>query len=171
MQAGKAIGRALAGRAPQTVALAAAEREANAIPPGATVDPRAGLIRFQTTTVSLMMAASPPDGPDMRFRAAGLSDPTISVPRGARVTVHLINADSDTAHGWVLLSPAVDIGGVPHGPRAFAGSVAGLLGDPTSAGQAAETITFNASQPGTYAYICPVPGHAAMGMHGTFEVR
>jgi len=25
--------------------------------------------------------------------------------------------------------------------------------------------------PGTYQYICPMPGHAQMGMHGAFIVR
>jgi len=27
------------------------------------------------------------------------------------------------------------------------------------------------AMPGTYQYICPMPGHAQMGMHGAFIVR
>jgi uncharacterized cupredoxin-like copper-binding protein len=32
------------------------------------------------------------------------------------------------------------------------------------------TVTFTTTRPGTYHYICPVPGHAQKGMHGTFSV-
>jgi uncharacterized cupredoxin-like copper-binding protein len=31
-------------------------------------------------------------------------------------------------------------------------------------------ITFTASSSGSYQYLCPVPGHAAKGMLGAFEV-
>lgn len=32
------------------------------------------------------------------------------------------------------------------------------------------TATFTATTPGTYHYLCPVPGHAQEGMTGTFTV-
>jgi nitrite reductase (NO-forming) len=32
------------------------------------------------------------------------------------------------------------------------------------------TLTFTAGKPGTYQYLCPVPGHAKDGMAGTFAV-
>lgn len=31
-------------------------------------------------------------------------------------------------------------------------------------------LTFTATAPGTYHYLCPVPGHARNGMTGTFTV-
>jgi nitrite reductase (NO-forming) len=34
----------------------------------------------------------------------------------------------------------------------------------------AGTLTFTAASPGTYRYLCPVPGHAQKGMTGTFTV-
>jgi nitrite reductase (NO-forming) len=34
----------------------------------------------------------------------------------------------------------------------------------------AGTLTFTATTPGTYQYLCPVPGHAQQGMTGTFNV-
>jgi len=34
----------------------------------------------------------------------------------------------------------------------------------------AGTLTFTAATPGTYHYLCPVPGHAQKGMTGTFTV-
>lgn len=53
---------------------------------------------------------------------------------------------------------------------AFAGSAVWFLGDPTSAGMHAGTLTFTATRAGTYRYLCPVPGHAQEGMAGTFIV-
>jgi nitrite reductase (NO-forming) len=35
----------------------------------------------------------------------------------------------------------------------------------------AGTLTFTATTPGTYHYLCPVPGHAQKGMAGTLAVR
>jgi plastocyanin len=163
-------GRAFQGRAPAYESLPRAESDANRIPPGATVDRATGTIRFQTTTASITIVANPPNGRDMAFRAAGLENPTIEVRPGTRLIVRFINADSDSAHGWLLLDPVVQVGNSFHGPRAFPGSFAPILGDPTTAGQPLETIRFTASQPGTYRYECPVPGHAAMGMQGELLV-
>jgi len=54
---------------------------------------------------------------------------------------------------------------------AFAGSALWFLGNPTAAGLHEGTLTFTAATPGTYHYLCPVPGHAQKGMTGTFTVR
>ena len=53
---------------------------------------------------------------------------------------------------------------------AFTGSALWFLGNPTPAGMHAGTLTFTASTPGTYHYLCPVPGHAQKGMTGVFAV-
>jgi uncharacterized cupredoxin-like copper-binding protein len=39
------------------------------------------------------------------------------------------------------------------------------------AGIHAGTIDFTATTPGSYQYLCPVPGHAREGMAGSFTVR
>ena len=52
----------------------------------------------------------------------------------------------------------------------FAGSALWLLGNPTAAGMHTGTLSFTATTPGTYRYLCPVPGHAHEGMTGTFIV-
>ena len=57
------------------------------------------------------------------------------------------------------------------GQPALPGAFARALGDPTSAGDGAETITFTAGPGGRYQYVCPMPGHAQMGMHGSFIVK
>jgi uncharacterized cupredoxin-like copper-binding protein len=54
---------------------------------------------------------------------------------------------------------------------AFPGAALWFLGDPTSAGVHAGPLSFIAGTPGTYRYLCPVPGHARAGMTGVFTVR
>lgn len=167
---GKVWGSALRGRAPGYESLARAETQADAIPAGASVDRPANAVRFAGPTADITLVANPPTGRDMAFRAAGLENPTIEVRKGALVSIRFVNGDSDSAHGWLLLDPVVQTGGTFHGPRAFPGAYAPILGDPTTAGQAMESIQFRASASGTYRYECPVPGHAAMGMQGSFIV-
>jgi plastocyanin len=107
----------------------------------------------------------------MTFTVAGLTNPAIIVPRGARVTVRFINNDTDEAHGWLITGSKPPFGfGQPATP-AFAGAFSGVIGNPTAAGDGANTITFTASDAGSYDYICPMPGHAQMGMHGSFTIR
>jgi hypothetical protein len=48
---------------------------------------------------------------------------------------------------------------------AFTGSALWFLGNPTSAEMHEGTLTFTASTPATYHYLCPVPSHAPEG-HG-----
>jgi len=45
-----------------------------------------------------------------------------------------------------------------------------FLGDPTAAGMHVGTLTFTTANPGTYHYLCPVPGHAQKGMVGLLIV-
>ncbi len=54
---------------------------------------------------------------------------------------------------------------------AFPGASLWFLGNPTSAGMHAETLTFTAGSRGTFTYLCAVPGHAQKGMAGAFIVR
>jgi Copper binding proteins, plastocyanin/azurin family len=72
---------------------------------------------------------------------------------------------------WLITGSEPPFGfGQPTAP-AIAGAYAGVIGDPTAAGDGANTITFTASDARSYDYICPMPGHAQMGMHGSFTVR
>ncbi len=169
---GQAMGSALAGRVGQPISQAQATALGAATPAGATVDQTAKRITFQTSDVRLAVLASPPDGPDMTFRIAGLVDPTIVVPVGATVTVQFVNADSDTSHAWLLTpaQPPFPFMAMMSTPPAFAGAFAPPLGDPTSAGLPSETLTFTAATAGAYTYLCPVPGHAQQGMYGTLQV-
>jgi rusticyanin len=142
------------------------------VPAGARIAQAAKAITFSTTTVRLVAVAGPAGGPDETFRISGLVNPAITVPAGARVSIQVINADPDTAHGLVITasqnisSPMPMMASRP----AFTGSALWFLGNPTAAGMHTATLNFTASTPGTYHYLCPVPGHAQEGMTGTFTV-
>jgi rusticyanin len=167
----QAAGTALAGLAPETVSAARTRALGNQVPAGASVDKASDTITFTSRTVSFTVVAVPPGGPDMTFRVAGLTDPAIVVPRDARVTVQFINGDSDEAHGWLVTDEQPPYRfGQPRVPS-ISGAFSGVIGDPTASGQGARTFTFQAGSAGTYQYICPMPGHAQMGMHGAFIVR
>jgi rusticyanin len=164
-------GTRLAGKAPQDVPASQVRALSEQVPAGATVDRRSGRITFTGTAVSFTVVAIAPGAPDMTFSVAGISNPAIIVPRGARVTVRFVNNDSNEAHGWLITDNQPPFGfGEPATP-AIAGASAGVIGNPTSAGDGANTISFTAGSTGNYQYICPMPGHAQMGMHGAFIVR
>ena len=168
---GRQAGTRLQGTAPQTVSTSRARTLGDQVPAGASVDTAAKRITFASGPVSLVIVAVPPGGPDMTFRIAGLTNPTIVVPRGARVTVEFINADQDEAHGWLVTNQQPPFTFGQSRAPAINGAFTGVIGDPTAAGDGASSITFRASTAGTYRYICPMPGHAQMGMHGTLIVR
>jgi rusticyanin len=168
---GQEAGKRLAGNAPLNVDAAQVRTLGDQVPKGAGVDACADRITFTAQAVSFVVEAVPPGNPDMTFRIAGLVDPTVVVPLGGKVTVEFINADHDQAHGWVISSAQSPFAFGAATPPALAGASAAVIGDPTAAGPGARTITFTASVTGTYQYICPMPGHAQMGMNGTFIVR
>ncbi len=170
---GKFMGRLWANAPGPQVSPAQAARLGSQVPAGARVNRAIHAITFTTSSVRLVALASPAGGPDETFRIAGLVNPTLAVPAGSHVTIEVINADNDTAHGLVITASGVASSWMPMmtDSAAFAGSSLWFLGNPTSAGMHTGTLTFTASTPGTYHYLCPVPGHAQKGMTGTFIVR
>ena len=142
------------------------------VPRGATVDRSTNTLTFSGHKANFAVLASP-SMPAENFKLAGLTDPTIVVPKGAQVHVELVNADDDMAHGFVVSAQGAGNSWMPmmSAPPAFAGSALWFLGEKTSAGMHVGTLTFTASTPGTYTYLCPVPGHAQEGMEGSFVVE
>ncbi len=169
---GKVMGRLFANAPGRRVSPVRATQLGNEIPAGATVNKANNAITFAGATADLVVLGSPKGGHDEAFRIAGLVNPIVAVRSGSRVSIEVINADPDTAHGLVVGTA----GSVPSympmmtTARAFGGSAVWFLGDPTSAGMHAATISFTATTPGTYQYLCPAPGHAQKGMIGTFVV-
>jgi rusticyanin len=167
---GREAGTAMAGNAPITVSTAQLESLGNQIPSGARIDPCRQSVTFSTTTVSLVIEGAPSDNPDMTFRIAGLVNPIVSVPRSTEVNIEFVNADNDEAHAFVITTAPPPYELRPRATAAFAGSATGPIGDPTPAGHGVRNLAFVASTPGTYRYLCPMPGHAEMGMTGLFIV-
>jgi rusticyanin len=168
---GREAGTALAGDSPLTVPASQLRTLGDQIPGGAKIDLCLNRITFTTMVASFVIEAVPPNNPDMTFRIAGLVNPTVVVPRNAQVRIEYINADSDEAHAFVITSASQPLTFRPAGPPAFTGSASGPIGDPTAAGQGARDIAFTAGTAGTYRYLCPMPGHAEMGMFGNFVVQ
>ena len=107
-------------------------------------------------------------GPGLAFSIGGLKNPTISVERGANVTVHFSNIDS-LPHSFVVVAQGPPYGADPPA-AALPGAETPMAMDGTMAGENA-SASFTASTAGTYYYVCHVPGHASAGMYGTFNVR
>jgi rusticyanin len=170
---GQVMGRLFADAPGQRVSPSAAAELGNQVPAGATIDKSANRITFSGSQLHLTVVASPPGNPDETFRAAGLVNPTIVVPKEAQVTLTLVNADPDTAHGLVVTASESTSSYMPmmSAQAAFSGAAVWFLGNPTSAGMHEGSVTFSASAPGTYQYVCPVPGHAEKGMVGTLVVE
>jgi rusticyanin len=170
---GKIMGSLFANAPGPRVSAAQAAALGSQVPASAQVSRADNTITFTTPTVRLAIVASPSGGPDETFRAAGLVNPRIIVPAGARVSIELINADPDTAHGLVITAGDASASWMPMmtARPAFTGSALWFLGNPTSAGMHEGALTFTATTPGTYHYLCPVPGHAQEGMAGAFTIR
>ncbi|HVA05553.1 MAG TPA: sulfocyanin-like copper-binding protein [Acidimicrobiales bacterium] len=170
---GQVMGRLFADAPGSRVSRSEATRMGDETPAGATVSTSANTITFSGNTAHLVAVASPAGGPDETFRFAGMVNPTISVPTGARVTIEVVNADPGTAHGLVVTSSGSASSWMPMmtSPPAFSGAALWFLGNPTSVGMHTGTISFTADAAGTYQYLCAVPGHAQKGMVGTLIVR
>jgi rusticyanin len=169
---GKFMGQLWASAPGPRVSPGQAARSGSQIPAGAHVNAGTRTTTFTTPSVHLVAVASPAGGPDETFRIAGLVNPAIAVPAGAQVSIQVIKADPDTAHGLVITASSDVSSWMPMmtDRPAFAGSAVWFLGNRTTAGMHAATLTFTATTPGTYHYLCPVPGHAQKGMTGTFTV-
>lgn len=87
---------------------------------------------------------------------------TVTVPVGWQVIVQFANM-ADLAHSLIVLPLAATPPSVPATTPAFPGAatpnVQGGLPVKTTA-----TVTFTASKPGTYEFVCGVPAHAVLGM-------
>ncbi|HEY5987291.1 MAG TPA: sulfocyanin-like copper-binding protein [Streptosporangiaceae bacterium] len=169
---GKLMGRLWANAPGPRVSPTQASRLGSQIPAGARINRANRTIAFSGSTVHLAVLASPSGGPDETFRAAGMVNPAITVKAGSRVSIQVINADPDTAHGLVITASQARSSWMPmmSARPAFGGSALWFLGNPTASGMHAGTLTFTATTPGTYTYLCPVPGHSQKGMAGSFTV-
>ncbi len=111
-------------------------------------------------TAGLTVAADPSGA--LKFQQA-----TLQAPAGSGFPVNFANS-APLQHNWVLVEPdqaeAVATAAQAKGgdPSGIPGVIAG--GKPIS--NSSETVEVPALEPGTYPYICTVPGHYQAGMVG-----
>ena len=155
-----------------TVAAASAMRLGDTVPSGVSVDRRTRTLTFHTQAIHLTVVMSPMNERDLTFRIAGLVNPTIVVPSGARVVVTAINADLDMWHNWALTParPPFPYMAMMASGMMFGGIASTPLPPATRSTMPANSVVFTAPAPGTYTYLCDTPGHAEKGMYGVFEV-
>ena len=91
------------------------------------------------------------------------SNPTFTVNSGDEVTFTAIN-EGKSFHSFGIVSNPDDFGNV------LWNSDIGSASNPLKPGESG-SVTFTAGAPGTYYYICTVPGHALQGMQGKFIVE
>ena len=91
------------------------------------------------------------------------ANPEIRVNSGDEITVTTVNAGK-SFHAFGVVSNPDDFTSV-----VFDSEIAAAT-NPLKPGESC-SVTFLAGAPGTYYYICTVPGHALQGMQGTFIVE
>ena len=110
-------------------------------------------------------AAAGPQEVTITFRYSRFVPAAITVPAGVPVTFTLRN-DDPIAHEWIVGTPDVHavhrVGTEPH----HEGRATEITVPPFAT--RSTTITFT---PGTYEFICHLPGHEGYGMKGTLTVR
>jgi len=131
-----------------------------ATPSGAVVAPTGNKVEF---TVSFVMSD---DFKQYAFNAlpgqTGSNSP-ITVKSGDTVTIHVKNA-SKSFHAFGVVTDPTDPSEI------LWNSAAGTPDNPLKPGANVD-VTFVAGAPGTYHYICTVPGHAQLGMDAPFIVQ
>ena len=90
-------------------------------------------------------------------------NPTITVNSGDSVTINTSNKGV-SFHSFGIVANPDDHNSIVWN------SAIGSMSSPIKPGESG-TVTFTAGAPGTYYYICTVPGHAALGMKGSFTVE
>ena len=90
-------------------------------------------------------------------------NPEIRVNSGDSVTISSTNLGK-SFHAFGVVANPEDFGNI------LWGSEIASMSSPLKANEGGE-VTFTAGAPGTYYYICTVPGHALQGMQGSFIVE
>jgi nitrite reductase (NO-forming) len=91
------------------------------------------------------------------------NNPKITVKSGDTVTIRVAN-NGKSFHSFGIVSDVDD-------PNSLVfNSAIRSANNPLKPGETGE-VTFTAGAPGSYHYICTVPGHAALGMQGDFIVE
>lgn len=150
---------------------------------GAVINPSANTVTYAGHAVTLVFLADPSSLhlSTPKWQVDGLLNPTITVARGAQVTIDFVNADKGAPspmmqqmHGFYVTATPPPFAMFP---LTEAAPVPGTLLAPlppqqpfwSPTGMMMRSEPFNAPS-GTYYYLCPDMGHAQMGMWGKLVV-
>jgi len=113
-------------------------------------------------TVEMTMTVEPGPNAGYNFDGYAKGAMTVTVPVGWQVIVHFANMGA-LAHSMIVVPYAATQPSVPPTTPAFPGAATpDVQGGVPVKGTA--TVTFTASKPGTYEFLCGVPAHAVLGM-------
>ncbi len=154
-----------------------------------------GFVRFSGTRIEIPVIAVEAGKPDTTFEVHGKVNPTLIVPAGAKLRFVIANADAGMPHGLDVTLSAPPYGVLPHLPvmsgammnsKSMRQSMMGGAVMMKKSAAATGTVNPKANgrkslavkktgwftlKPGTYYYVCPIPGHAKQGMYGKIIVR
>ncbi|SRR5712692_3166389 len=120
-----------------------------------------------TAAFSIVAAQTPANG-ELNFNGADKGRLVITVPVGASVELTLTNRGS-LPHSLQVIPFTDKLPATAVAKPAFPDAVTKDPQVGINKGQTA-VVKFTASKPGKYLLICGFPGHALLGMYGTFEV-
>ena len=138
----------------------------------AQVDEQANSIIYSGNEITIFMLGGPEEA-DEKFVINGLINPTIYVPRDATVTIEFANADEGMPHAFEITDARPPYGymSMMHNGRIYPGSFIATLPAANGGIYPVGKATFQASEAGTFYYICQYPGHAQEGMYGKMVVQ
>lgn len=137
---------------------------------------------FSGRRITVPVVAVAPGAPDTTFEVHGRVNPTLVIPAGAKVRFDLANADKGMVHGLDVTrktppyaaNPGLPERKVAPGAAHGADRLVVTTGVVPHAGRRSWHVKRSAwvtLAPGTYYYMCPIPGHAKEGMHGRIVVK
>lgn len=135
-------------------------------------------VMFMGHNIHIVMVAVEPGSPAQTFEIHKLVDPEITVPAGAKIVLTVLNMDFGPGKIYGVLIEKAKPPYKTVVPVPMQGQIAEIpLTMPRTAKSLKKskyftgTTTFKAPQnPGTYYYLCQMPGHAKAGMYGKFVV-
>jgi sulfocyanin len=130
--------------------------------------PRASGAAGGSAAAFSIVAAQTAANAEMNYNGAAKGGLAITVPVGATVQLTLSNKGS-LPHSMEVIPFTTTLPAAATTTPAFPGAVMNNAQVGITKGQTA-TIQFTAAKAGKYLLICGFPGHALLGMYGTFEV-
>jgi len=110
-----------------------------------------------------LVVASGPSSDMLSYRIAGIKNPTLSLQKGATLSLLFINTDDDMTHNLRI--------GSQHTASASSVGTMDLAHKTRTTFHAANLTLRVPAKSGTYYYFCTIPGHVQGGMWGTVLVR